>query len=328
MQLSIKPFSPPRFHANDPAGDQYLQEHGYAVYKDVASPDEITRAHDLFWDFIEGLGNNIKRTNPNTWHNDAWPQSHKNGAIAGHSVGHSSFLWYCRDLVHIRTIFARLWNDSRLLVSFDGGGAFRPTSFEPQWRTTGGWYHFDQNGSKKFGLHCYQGLLNLIEAGESRGGLVVVPGSHLWHEEFFVRRPNSGRNQGDFIRISPKEIAEHTSESPIKICCEAGDFIVWDSRTVHCNTPALQPPTPLGNNWNVSLERLVAYVCMTPLAMAKEPEKLLSLRRQALTEGITTNHWPHEFHPNYVESSAEYQRPKNYQTPKLNDSQKNLVSPI
>jgi hypothetical protein len=318
-------FSPPRFSIEDPLGDEYLKEHGYAVYKDAANTDEMAKAHELFWLFLESLGLGIKRTDPRTWGNEVWPQSHKNGAIAGYSVGHSEFLWYCRGLESIRGLFARLWDTNKLLVSFDGCGAFRPTAYQSDWRTQGGWYHFDQNGTKKVGLHCYQGLLNLIEAGPSRGGLVVVPGSHLWHSEYFASRPEAGKGQGDFIKVTQKVISEHTKESPVKLCCEAGDFIVWDSRTIHCNSPALSPPEPLPNRWNVSLERLVAYVCMTPLSLAATPAKLLAQREKALHEGVTTNHWPHEFHPNYVESSPEYERPKNYKTPELTKIQKQLV---
>jgi hypothetical protein len=325
MSLDVTAFSPPRFDYDDAAGDQYLKENGYVVYKNAATPDEISKAHGLFWDFIESLGTNIKRTNPKTWHNEAWPQSHQNGAIAGHSVGHTAFLWYCRGLEPIRNIFARLWGTPKLLVSFDGCGAFRPTSYEPTWQTKGGWYHFDQNGAKKFGLHCYQGMLNLVDAGAERGGLVVVPKSHLWHELYFASRPDAGRTQNDFIRVTQKDIKEFSSELTIKICCEAGDFIVWDSRTVHCNTPALTPPTPLLNNWKTSLDRLVAYICMTPLTLAHDTDKLLSQRQKAISEGITTNHWPHEFHPNYVENSSQYQKPKNYTPPSLNEAQRRLA---
>jgi hypothetical protein len=37
----IAPYAPPRFAVDDPAGYAFLEEHGYAVFKDVVAPDQV-----------------------------------------------------------------------------------------------------------------------------------------------------------------------------------------------------------------------------------------------------------------------------------------------
>lgn len=69
----------------------------------------------------------------------------------------------------------------------------------------------------------------------------------------------------------------------------AGSLLLWDSRCVHCNTPALSrphspPDEPL---------RMVAYICMTPRHLA--PPDVLASRKMAYTKRQSTSHWPHKF---------------------------------
>lgn len=49
---------------------------------------------------------------------------------------------------------------------------------------------------------------------------------------------------------------------PKLVCCSAGDLVLWDSRTVHCNSPALEPDAQ--QQAVPDFIRAVAYVCMTP----------------------------------------------------------------
>jgi len=45
----------PRFECSETGlrdGKAYLEEHGYAVFKEVISKDDIEDAKNLFWDFI------------------------------------------------------------------------------------------------------------------------------------------------------------------------------------------------------------------------------------------------------------------------------------
>jgi hypothetical protein len=51
-------------------GITYLNEHGYAVFSDVLSQDEINTKKDLLWNFFENIpGHTIRRDDPETWSN-------------------------------------------------------------------------------------------------------------------------------------------------------------------------------------------------------------------------------------------------------------------
>lgn len=84
-------------------------------------------------------------------------------------------------------------------------------------------------------MSCAAGLVTLLPVSEETGGLVVIPGSHKCHEEVCSRVADE--SQGDFVIIPAQDcILQSTARL---VCAEAGDLILWDSRTVHCNTPAL-----------------------------------------------------------------------------------------
>ena len=69
-------------------------------------------------------------------------------------------------------------------------------------------------------------------------------------------------------------------------------MILWDSRTVHCNSPGLVDADVGPQN---ELLRMVGYVCMTPARWATYD--VLARRRAAFAAKQTTSHWPHEFVP-------------------------------
>lgn len=207
----------------------------------------------------------------------------------------------------------------------------RPVSFNSDWKTASGWYRtffrekipgisspasayqnfvapfyvdVDQNGVTKPNIACYQGLVNLLEAGKDAPGLVVCPGSHHKFRTFFEENPGAGQVggnlKGDFVSIKPAQLVSYFKVRPIKLCVPAGALVIWDSRTIHCNTPAANnkfTAAPKGHN-AVIPDRIVAYICMSPRPSQHHIlMNLLKQKRKAVHEGITTNHWPDEFHP-------------------------------
>ena len=110
------------------------------------------------------------------------------------------------------------------------------------WLTDGGWYHVDQNALRpgRQGKVCVQGLVTLCDADETTGGLVVVPGSHK-HHDAMCARSKIAKSVGDFLPVPADDpvMIGGDSPGPCLVCARAGDLIVWDSRTVHCNTPSL-----------------------------------------------------------------------------------------
>jgi hypothetical protein len=102
------------------------------------------------------------------------------------------------------------------------------------------------------------------------------------------------------------------------IFAKAGDLILWDSRTVHCNSPALtyseyyydstattsvlpnySSDAKIGDNigsasmsttCDMDIIRLAAYVCMLPVSHAND--RCLEQRKLGFTRRISTSHWP------------------------------------
>eukprot|EP01087_Luapelamoeba_hula_P006035 TRINITY_DN16188_c0_g1_i1.p1 TRINITY_DN16188_c0_g1~~TRINITY_DN16188_c0_g1_i1.p1 ORF type:complete len:378 (+),score=58.36 TRINITY_DN16188_c0_g1_i1:52-1134(+) len=288
-----RPTEVPRFDVEDPAAYQYLEENGYVVIKDVLTPDEIEKGRGLAWDFMEGRPDSaIKRNDPATWTDESgWPDKYGKGIIVEDAAGHSEFLWFVRGVPNVQRVYQRVWDTENLITSYDGFCMFRPAEYNDKWLTATGWYHIDQNGITKPSKTCVQGFVNFYDAGPTDGGLVVVPKSPTIFNSLF-KNPAYAKS-GDFVRMQNAVWSyEAAALSPIKVCAKAGDMVLWDSRTIHCNTP---PTTfrPIPADGSVlPLRRLVAYVCMTP-ASRLTPE-LIYQRQNAYEFGHTSTHWPEE----------------------------------
>lgn len=299
--LVVEPLAPPRFNIATQRNEflSYLHEHGYAVVADVADTTAITSAKSLMWDFLESVPNTqVRRDDVNTWGIQGdWLPSETNGILHGFGFGQSRFMWRLRLLPQVKAAFAAVWGTQDLIVSFDGGNAFRPWRHNRSWLTQGGWYHVDQNAAKQHGqgMVCVQGLVTLTDVSDDTGGLVIIPKSHTRHLEF-CQRSKIARALGDFVPLP--------ADDPILdlgarlVHARAGDLILWDSRTVHCNTPAL---TALHNRASESADdasareliRQAGYVCMTPARFATQ--EVLRKRQDAFVNNISTSHWPHRF---------------------------------
>jgi len=188
--------------------------------------------------------------------------------------------------------FQKIWGVEGLLSSFDGFNVFLPwhhagDGFEglEGSKTQSGWLHCDQ-GAAKHGLHTIQSFVALTDHDASTGGLQVIPRSHHCHEDWvateFAKMPDR-----DFCMVDPHGKGGALLRLPQKlVTCKAGDIVLWDSRTVHCSTPALeQPTTPEGE-----LLRVAAYVCMMPKSLASKQN--LECRKNAYLHGLSSNHWP------------------------------------
>lgn len=109
----------------------------------------------------------------------------------------------------------------------------------------------------------------------------------------------------DYVSIHPTDPILKSAR-PVLVCAKAGDLILWDSRIVHCNTPALRmanyqrdllekktepfPCLPMPEDGKGELLRLVAYVCMVPTSHASA--EILQQRKQAFLHRLPTPHYP------------------------------------
>eukprot|EP00600_Ochromonadales_sp_CCMP1393_P001219 CAMPEP_0174980186 /NCGR_PEP_ID=MMETSP0004_2-20121128/15216_1 /TAXON_ID=420556 /ORGANISM="Ochromonas sp., Strain CCMP1393" /LENGTH=299 /DNA_ID=CAMNT_0016231835 /DNA_START=70 /DNA_END=969 /DNA_ORIENTATION=+ len=234
----------------------HLSEFGYAVVANVADEAQIRRAKDSFWEFWENDTRRVglNRYNPSTWKN--WVANGATGImVSSGGTNHSDFHWNTRTLPKVKEAFAKIWKTHELVVSFDAGGVFRDWRYDLRWLTNGGWWHVDQNarrGKHRQGLQAVQGLVTYYDSTAETGGLCVIPGSHKEHHSLCERAPGASMNM-DFVPVPKNDpifqmrenasISTSTGEASdgvgILICAKAGDLILWDSRLVHCNTPAL-----------------------------------------------------------------------------------------
>lgn len=287
----------PRFDVDSPEEWlAYLRENGYCVLAGVADTEAVARAKSLLWDFLESIpGSQATRADSETW-GSGWIPNPVNGIIGVHGFGQSEFCWHARSLPKARQAFESVWDCKDVIASFDGGNAFRPWVHKPEWKTSGGWWHVDQNSflPGQDGLKCVQGLLTFTDATPAAGGLCVIPGSHKHHGEV-CRRACAHILSGHFVQVQP---GDPVLESGARlVCAKAGDLILWDSRCVHCNTPGLQnaeTDIDVGLASESELLRVVAYICMTPASWAS-PE-VLAQRKQGYSDNETTDHVPHEWH--------------------------------
>jgi ectoine hydroxylase-related dioxygenase (phytanoyl-CoA dioxygenase family) len=102
-------------------------------------------------------------------------------------------------------------------------------------------------------------------------------------EAFFDETDPSTWEKKDIRLFSESEIQWFTSRGleAVKVQAEAGDLIVWDSRTVHWG----------GEPENSSI-RTVIYASYAPVRLATE--ETLRLKKEALQSYRATTHWPHE----------------------------------
>jgi|AntAceMinimDraft_5_1070358.scaffolds.fasta_scaffold39323_1 hypothetical protein len=338
----------------------HLDTHGYAVVDLNLPQSTLPHLKGLLWAFLEQHAEGWKRGQPETWSDDGLCRvgSPVNGVLNGRGVGHSNFLWAVRTLPAVRAAFARLWGvssaanggddaaadsgggSSALATSFDGGNVFRPwhplNPATAERCTRGGWWHVDQGRGKVGQRHAVQGLVTLFDADATTGGLCVVPGSHRKHAEV-VGDQALGQASRDFVPV-PYFWPGFGNGCPRRrlVRAQAGDLVLWDSRTVHCNAPARAsalaplhkatplPPLPTAAPLPPVSARVEeasaataepARPAATSAAEPAERELLravayvcmtpkawgtpaLRLQRQAAYAArVTTSHWPHEFHP-------------------------------
>src|SRR5260221_7261 len=83
----------PRFATGSAESVEYLTEHGYVVIAAALNARETARALELTWDYLEGLGTGIDRSDVDTWDDERWPTAVHGGILPGHGIGHSAAQW-------------------------------------------------------------------------------------------------------------------------------------------------------------------------------------------------------------------------------------------
>lgn len=204
-----------------------------------------------------------------------------------YAAPHEKMAWEARMEPAVIDIFEKLWETKELITSFDGLNVSLPRRKDLRWTP---WPHCDQNQARK-GMQAVQGLLNFAPNGPKDGGLVLMKGSAKLFNEYFAEHKDSYAHEDapppelkyqDLFLFSQNDLKwfEERGCELVKINMEPGDFVLWDSRTIH------YAELPQGDQI-----RHVQYICMTPRRFATE--EALQLKKQCFDNWLGTTHWPH-----------------------------------
>ena len=285
---------PPRLESGSVEVTDHLDAHGYAIVGGVLTEGECATAVDKLWDFLEKLGSGIDRTDIASWVAPRWPSPSGSMFVSSHGANHCEAAWYVRSRPAIKAMFGSLWGTHDLLVNFDALSVHRPWWHENgdlAWRARSGGYHVDQSSMHpgRFAepppepddkREYVQGCVNLIPMSPYTGGHVLVPGSHLCFRELMARHKIP---DNDF----PIPATEPLLTGAVMPHMEAGDVLLFDSRTVQCGAPGLvTPPAAVVASAASAPPQLLhveVYVTMSP--KSKASAATLAQRRQ----GFATN---------------------------------------
>ncbi|KAJ5222553.1 uncharacterized protein N7469_008793 [Penicillium citrinum] len=264
-----------------------FHKNGCVVIKNVISPEraDYYRAKQIQW--LKNFELGFDENDESTWTVDHLPISFKGGMYFAYGSTHEKMSWEARTEPSVIEIFEKLWETNELICSFDGMNISMPRRKDVRWSP---WPHCDQNPERK-GMQAVQGLLNYAPNGPNDGGLMLMKGSAKVFDEFFAYKRESFDHEDapppeikfmDLFLFSEKDVKwfQDRGCELVKINMEPGDFVLWDSRTMH------YARLPEGDQI-----RHVQYICMTPRRFAT-PETL-ELKKQCFETYTGTTHWPH-----------------------------------
>eukprot|EP00929_Paragymnodinium_shiwhaense_P005364 TRINITY_DN10719_c1_g1_i1.p1 TRINITY_DN10719_c1_g1~~TRINITY_DN10719_c1_g1_i1.p1 ORF type:complete len:408 (+),score=97.88 TRINITY_DN10719_c1_g1_i1:244-1467(+) len=287
---------------------KHLELYGFVVYREVLSSVEAATGLNLLWDFLEGVGGGISRQAPGSLWQQQLQEFFGNGIVASCGVGQADAAWFVRGKPQVRAAFSSVWGTDDLLSSFDGAVIFRRN--DTALGDKGTWYHVDLNPLRWQGdyMPMVQGYLSLMKGTEAGGGPVLVMGSHRMYQTFTERyspalqewktRFGYADHYMNFMQNDELVVPE-LDAAAIVAHLEAGDLLIWDSRTVHCNVGPMRAEG--GNDASAALdkENLLARAGMLLTMQPRQgvSDAVLAARQEALCTGVTTTHWPKEFVP-------------------------------
>lgn len=237
-----------------------LEEKGYAVVKNVLTPEEVKQARAMFDEWRASVPNLDKQ------HNIVDPH----GIYKHHEVGHQKHAWFIRTRPNVQEVFKKFWDTDELVVSFDGS-CYIDKGCRKKDKC---WTHTDQ-APNSVGLKCIQGFVALTENKERT--LVVYEGTHLEHEKYF--KENGIKGTKNWFKFDENYVASLKAKRRV-LHVPAGALVLWESRSYHQNQYG-----------NPGEERLVQYVSYLPKNNPKNNERMQKKRREYFDTRRTTSHW-------------------------------------
>ncbi|KAL4874296.1 hypothetical protein BJY04DRAFT_212189 [Aspergillus karnatakaensis] len=243
-----------------------LHTKGWTIVPETIPREKALEYADRAYSWLEGWGFGYDRNDPSTRKAANLPFTHRGGIFARYGIAHEQFVWDLKSEPALIEKFAQIWGTDELYVSYvDGINMSLPESSRPKTDPIfAPWSHVDQSPLRT-NLQCVQGIMNLLPNGPEDGGLMVLEGSsqhytELW-EHFDHKKGKEGWNTWEQQFLDEEMCAWLESKGCkwVKVCCQPGDLLLWDSRTVHYGA------APSSTN-----DRFAAYVCYKPVSMVSE----------------------------------------------------------
>ncbi|ORY34554.1 hypothetical protein BCR39DRAFT_556072 [Naematelia encephala] len=264
-----------------------LERDGFVVVKSVVPKERAAEYARQGEDWLEGLKFGYKRDDTSTWDVQKLPKHNHGGLYSHYSFAHAQFVWDAKAEPGIVDLFEKIWGTDKLTVSFDGGSLAVPLPAEQVQGNKAPWPHSDQSAYRPW-THCIQGLLNLLPIGREDGGLVVMKGTAQLFGKYFEEHkhlePAEGWTKRDGYNWTDEQLKWFTDRGCewVKPDMEPGDFVLWDSRTVHYGAAPMREK-----------KRFAIYICYKPDEFMTEEQR--ERKVEAFKRGYCTSHDPTDF---------------------------------
>ncbi len=275
-----------------------LNNYGVAIVPNILSYQECQEMINLMWNYLEHITQRFEipmnRNNINTWKEFKKLYPSHSMLLQRWGIGQSEFVWYLRQKPQILAIFAAIWNTTpeQLLVSFDGAAFHFPPEVTQSGYLKKTWLHSDQCFLRN-DFECIQSWVTAYPVNAGDATLNFLEGSNKYHKAF---RDFKGKEYepifkkgGDWYKLEKQDELDFymkTCNCPSKfIACPAGSLVLWDSRTIHCGTEAIE------GREHMNL-RCISYLCYTPHSFASQA--IINKRIKIVNELRTSNHYPHK----------------------------------
>ena len=268
---------PPRFTLTELAeAKAFLEAEGYAVIRDVYTPEECDRFCAQLKTSIEAIcpaAAGVPLAELTAGHLPATDSNGLRGALA-----QSPAMWGIRQHAATQKLHRYLqgWSEEEeLVVSLDKlvlqvGPAPR----------MGSWLHVDTRDPARTAL---QGTAYLRDSTtEEHASLVVVPGSHRRHAELLAAQTKPPTK--DYVVWE-----DASSLTPVQLALHQGDHVVWYSHTTHQGGAGQRQRKRKRQEDPHLLRRVAAMVSYAKKRM--RPEHVRAQKQAVAENGGCTTHW-------------------------------------
>jgi len=217
----------------------FWRHNGYIIIKNAVSRAQAKQTADFLWEFEDK-----KADDPKTWYSQARAEMQMK-ELAGTGmveVYNNQHLWNNRQMEKVYKTFVDIWGTEQLWVTIDRANLNFPIRPGFEYK---GFIHWDYDPETK--PQNVQGVLALSDQmDENMGGFQCIPWLFRNYDEWKKTQPEDRNHfQPDITGLEDKIV---------KVCLEAGDLVIWDSRQPHGIRP----------NHSDNKVRIAQYISMMP----------------------------------------------------------------